>query len=73
MECAMSDYQHWLWTEKAHIATLTLNRPEAMNSLTAETLYELGDITAHLHARKDLWVVIVQGRGGISPLAWTST
>ena len=59
----MSEVQHWLLTEEAHMATLTLNRPEAMNSLTAETLYELRDITAYLRTRKDAWVVIVQGRG----------
>jgi enoyl-CoA hydratase/carnithine racemase len=59
----MSEVQHWLLTEEAHIATLTLNRPEAMNSLTAETLYELRDITAYLRTRKNAWVVIVQGQG----------
>jgi len=59
----MSEYQHWLLTEEAHIAILTLNRPEAMNSLTAETLYELRDITAYLRTRKNAWVVIVQGQG----------
>ena len=59
----MSEVQHWLLTEEAHIATLTLNRPEAMNSLTAETLYELRDITAYLRTRKDAWVVLVQGQG----------
>ena len=59
----MSEYQNWLLTEKAHIATLTLNRPDAMNSLTAETLYELCDITTYLRVRKGVWVVIVQGRG----------
>jgi enoyl-CoA hydratase/carnithine racemase len=59
----MSEYQHWLLTEEAHIATLTLNRPEATNSLNAETLYELRDITAYLRTRKNVWVVIVQGQG----------
>jgi enoyl-CoA hydratase/carnithine racemase len=63
MERMMSEYQHWLLTEEAHIVTLTLNRPDTMNSLTAETLYELRDITAYLRTRKDVWVVIVQGRG----------
>ena len=63
MERMMSEYQHWLLTEEAHIATLTLNRPDAMNSLTAETLYELRDITAYLRTRKDVWAVIVQGQG----------
>jgi enoyl-CoA hydratase/carnithine racemase len=59
----MSEYQHWLLTEEAQIATLTLNRPDVMNSLTAETLYELRDVTAYLRTRTDIWVVIVQGRG----------
>jgi enoyl-CoA hydratase len=59
----MPEYQHWLLTEEAHIATLTLNRPDVMNSLIAETLYELRDVTAYLRARGNVWVVIVQGRG----------
>jgi enoyl-CoA hydratase/carnithine racemase len=59
----MSEYQHWLLTEEARMATLTLNRPEATNNLTAETLYELRDITAYLRTRKNVWVVIVQGQG----------
>jgi enoyl-CoA hydratase/carnithine racemase len=59
----MSEYQNWLLTEEAHVATLTLNRPGAMNSLTAETLFELRDITAYLRTRKGVWVVIVQGQG----------
>lgn len=59
----MSEYQNWLLTEEAHTATLTLNRPDDLNSLTAETLYELRDITAYLRTRKGVWVVIVQGQG----------
>jgi enoyl-CoA hydratase/carnithine racemase len=59
----MTAYENWTLTEEAHVATLTLNRPAAMNSLTAETLYELRDISACLRASKDLWVVIVQGQG----------
>jgi len=50
-------------TEEAHAATLTLNRPDAMNSLTAETLFELRDITAYLGAKRDVWVTTVQGQG----------
>ena len=59
----MSGYENWLLTEEAHVATLTLNRPQAMNNLTSETFYELRDITSHLSTRKDVWVVIVQGQG----------
>jgi len=59
----MSELQHWLLNEEEHIVTLTLNRPEAMNSLNAETLYELRDIAIHLRKRGDIWAIIVQGKG----------
>ncbi len=59
----MSEYENWLLTEEGHIATLTLNRPDAMNSLAAETLFELRDITAYLRGQRDVWVVVVQGQG----------
>lgn len=59
----MSEYQNWLLSEDDRIVTLTLNRPEVMNSLNAEVLYELRDITGQLHTRKDVWVVVVQGQG----------
>ena len=59
----MSNYQHWLVSEENHTATLTINRPQAMNSLDAETLYELRDITAQLRGKRDVWAVIVQGQG----------
>jgi enoyl-CoA hydratase/carnithine racemase len=63
MEHTMSEYQNWLLTEEAHIATLTLNRPDDLNNLTAETLFELRDITACLRSRKRVWAVVVQGQG----------
>jgi len=59
----MSQYQHWLLAEAGHVATLTLNRPQAMNSLASETLYELRDVTAYLRGRKSVWAVILQGQG----------
>ena len=59
----MAEYRNWLLIEEGHIATLTLNRTDAMNSLTAKTLFELRDITAYLRTRRDIWVVIVQGQG----------
>lgn len=58
-----SKYRNWLLSEEDQIATLTLNRPQAQNNLNAETLYELKDISAHLGARKDIWVVVLRGQG----------
>jgi len=58
-----ADYEHWLLDQEGHVATLTLNRPEAGNNLTAETFYELRQVTAQLRERESVWAVIVQGRG----------
>ena len=59
----MSTYQHWLVTAEENIVTLTLNRPEANNSLLLETLAELRTITKDLSANKEIWAVILQGQG----------
>ena len=59
----MTGYQNWHLSEEDHIATLTLNRPEAGNNLTPETMYELSEISKTLRRRRDIWAVIVQGRG----------
>jgi enoyl-CoA hydratase/carnithine racemase len=59
----MSEYNNWLLVEDGHVATLTLNRPYAMNNLTAETLFELRDIAAYLRSEREVWAVIVQGQG----------
>ena len=59
----MSDYQNWLLEVNEHIATLTLNRAHAMNSLTAETLHELREIANRLQQDSAVWAVVLQGAG----------
>jgi enoyl-CoA hydratase/carnithine racemase len=59
----MPEYRHWRLAKQDHLATLTLNRPEAKNSLTLETLAELRAVTAELAADRDAWVVVLQGQG----------
>jgi enoyl-CoA hydratase/carnithine racemase len=59
----MPEYENWLLTDEGHIAYLTLNRPETMNNLTEETLFELQAVTRYIDTRKDLWVVVLQGQG----------
>lgn len=59
----MSEYQNWLLDQHDRIATLTINRPDQMNSLTPETFRELRDVTARLRANRDVWAVIVQAEG----------
>ena len=59
----MSEYKNWLYNPQERIATLTLNRPEHSNNLTLETFQELRDITNHLRTSKDIWAVILEGKG----------
>lgn len=59
----MPAYQHWKVTTDDHIATLTLNRPKAKNSLLLETLTELRTVTGDLRADKNTWAVVLQGQG----------
>jgi len=59
----MSDYNNWLLEIDKPIATLTLNRPEKMNALTAETLHELREIAHYLRDNRDVWVIILQSTG----------
>ena len=59
----MPDYQNWILEIDQQIASLTLNRAEQMNALTAETLHELRDIAKSLHDNRDVWVIILQSAG----------
>ena len=59
----MSEYKNWQLEIGDRIATLTLNRPDQSNNLTPETFYELREITKRLAEDKDVWVVLVQGKG----------
>ncbi|NIS81170.1 MAG: enoyl-CoA hydratase/isomerase family protein [Anaerolineales bacterium] len=56
-------YQNWNVREEGQITTLELYRPDHSNNLTAETLYELSEITDRLRADPDVRSVILQGQG----------
>src|SRR6218665_2832033 len=48
---------------KGHVAVVTLNRPEALNSVDPETRVELRDIFGRIGANNDIRVVILTGTG----------
>lgn len=48
------------------IATVTLNRPEAMNALDPETIASLADIWVEIRDNPDIWVGIVTGAGDLA-------
>lgn len=53
----------FLYQEKDGIATITLNRPDALNALTFEVYAELRDIFPELSRRDGVKVVVITGQG----------
>jgi enoyl-CoA hydratase len=49
--------------KRDHVAILTINRPEAMNSLTRDMLLGLDDAFVEFDRDTDLWVAILTGAG----------
>ena len=59
----MTTYHNWQLAIDNRIATLTLNRPKALNCLTPDTLHELRDISQMLNENRDVWAVILEAEG----------
>ncbi|MEK6407389.1 MAG: enoyl-CoA hydratase family protein [Acidobacteriota bacterium] len=57
------DPKSFLYEERGPIATVTLNRPERLNSLTFEVYRELTETLASLRSRDQIRVVVITGRG----------
>lgn len=56
-------YEQILYSESASVATITLNRPEKLNAMTALMGAELADALAHADERDEVRAVIVTGAG----------
>jgi enoyl-CoA hydratase len=52
-----------LYEKNGHVAVVTINRPEAMNSLTREMLGGLDAVFDDFNGDDDLWVAILTGAG----------
>jgi enoyl-CoA hydratase/carnithine racemase len=52
-----------IYERKDHVATITLNRPRALNSLDPETLQELHQALVDFRDNPELWVGIVTAAG----------
>ena len=52
-----------LYEKKGHIAHITLNRPEAMNSINAEVWDSLTKVWLQVRDDDDVWTAIVTGAG----------
>ena len=61
-----ADYQaeHFLWSVRDRVATITLNRPERKNPLTFESYSELRDLFRRLSYAEDCRAIAITGAGG---------
>ncbi len=58
------DAQHFTWSVKTGVATITLNRPEKKNPLTFASYAELRDLFARLKYATDVHAIVLFGAGG---------
>ncbi len=63
MTADTSDYQHIRYDVADAVATITLNRPDALNSFTGRMMFEMIDAFDHSDADDDVRAVIVTGAG----------
>jgi enoyl-CoA hydratase/carnithine racemase len=56
-------YQFIQWEQRDHVVTVTINRPEVMNSLHPDANEELAQAWDRFAADDDLWVGILTGAG----------
>ncbi|MEY2590333.1 MAG: enoyl-CoA hydratase [Acidimicrobiaceae bacterium] len=60
----MSDQPHLLFERDGHVATLTMNRPEAKNALSSEMLARMYDGWVEVDENSEIRVCILTGAGG---------
>lgn len=58
-----------LVTTEGHVATITINRPKALNALSTQVLTELNAALDEVNADKDVYCVIITGAGDKSFVA----
>ena len=60
----MRRWEHFDYSERDGVATLTFSRPERLNSLTFEVYADIRDLTAELRKRGDeVRVLVIRGEG----------
>lgn len=62
-------YEHLLFEENGHIATVTINNPRSLNALNTATLQELRQCIDSIEQNRNIRVVIVTGAGAKSFVA----
>lgn len=58
-------FAHLLVEEKAHILTITLNRPEKKNAINPVLAKEIAYALSYAHHSSDVWVIILAANGDV--------
>jgi hypothetical protein len=61
----MEPYKFIIYDQEGSIVTITLNRPEKLNALNDDLMYELGDALDKVQADTNVRVVIITGAGRV--------
>jgi enoyl-CoA hydratase len=56
-------YSTVIYTKKDHVAYITLNRPEAGNTINQQLAQELEDVCRQINQDEDIYVIILTGAG----------
>lgn len=57
------EYEKIIYAKEGRLALITINRPEIMNCIDAQTSYELNQAFTDFRDNDDLWVAILTGAG----------
>ncbi len=63
MESLHKEYEQLIYDKEGHIVYITLNRPEKMNTVTAEMFHSWGDALTEAEKDDDVKVIIFRGAG----------
>jgi enoyl-CoA hydratase len=63
MESLHKEYEQLIYDKEGHLVYITLNRPEKMNTVTAEMFHSWGDALTEAEKDDDVKVIIFRGAG----------
>lgn len=63
------DMETILLAVEGHVATITINRPKALNALSTQVLTELNEALNEVEANKDVYALVITGAGDKSFVA----
>lgn len=57
------DYKNLIFEQRERVGLVTINRPQAQNSISIETMHEMGHLLDHIEKDTDLRALVITGAG----------